>query len=324
MNTNYRKGIPYAMGALFLVSLQPIVANSRPAVLDPYIFAAMTCLIQVIIIAPMVIIEEKRFRARILLNTPSLQKREELITKRKEGLKKNKGFLLYIGINFAAAQVLFFIAYQYAGAINGSLAQQTSIIFGILFGFLINHEKVSYKQMLFSGILFFGLFLAVTQGKFSLIEFNIGVLIMVFVTAMWMMAHAQSKKVFNRGDVTPIQLVFIRNIIGSILLLSTYFIFYPLENVVLFFDPLNILFFIMIGLLYGFDVVCWYKTIDYIEVSKATVLVSPMLVLTAIFAFIFLGELFTIFHLIGTVIIIASIIMIVREKPKRIEKEIRK
>jgi len=310
------------MVALFLVSLQPIVANSRPAVLDNYIFAAMTCIIQVFIFIPMVIIEQKRFKASSSVKTSISPEENDKLVEKNGNWKNNKGFLLYIGINFAVAQVLFFMAYQYAGAINGSLAQQTSIIFGILFGFLINREKISYKQIIFSCILFFGLFLAVTQGNFNLIDFNIGVLIMLGIAAMWMMAHAISKKKFNQGEVTPIQLIFIRNVIGGILLLSTYFIFYPLENVALFFDPINMLFFVMIGFLYGFDVICWYKTIDYIEVSKATVLVSPMPVLTAIFAFLILGELFTVFHLIGTLIIITSIVMIVREKP--IEKEIRK
>ena len=75
----------------------------------------------------------------------------------------------------------------------------------------------------------------------------------------------------------------------------------------------NIIFFIMIGVLYGFDVLFWYKCLDQIEMSKASVIVSPMPILVAFFAFIILGESFTIFHLIGTVIIIFSIKMIVRK-----------
>ncbi|MFX1495628.1 MAG: EamA family transporter, partial [Promethearchaeota archaeon] len=188
---NYIKGIPFAIIALFLVSLQPIVANSRPEVLDSYIFAAMTCIIQVPIFFPMVLVERKQIRASIDLDPTLFEEKSQLLN----GWKKNKLFLIYIGIIFAIAQVLFFIAYQYAGAINGSLAQQTIIIFGLLFGFLINREKISYKQIIFSVILFFGLFLAVTQGKFNLIEFNIGVLLMLLICMMWMSAHALSKRI---------------------------------------------------------------------------------------------------------------------------------
>jgi drug/metabolite transporter (DMT)-like permease len=41
-----------------------------------------------------------------------------------------------------------------------------------------------------------------------------------------------------------------------------------------------------------------------------------MPILTAVFAFFILGEIFTIFHLIGTVVIIISIMMIVKEKKR--------
>lgn len=68
------------------------------------------------------------------------------------------------------------------------------------------------------------------------------------------------------------------------------------------------------GIFYGFDLLFWYKSLSYLDFSKAAVVVSPMPLLTALFATIILGETFTIFHLIGALIIISSIIMIVRQK----------
>ena len=50
------------------------------------------------------------------------------------------------------------------------------------------------------------------------------------------------------------------------------------------------------------------------EFSKATILVAPTPIITALFAFFILGDPFTIFHLIGSSIVIFSIIMIVRER----------
>ncbi|MFX0186382.1 MAG: DMT family transporter [Candidatus Hodarchaeota archaeon] len=309
-NKNQVKGIIFALIALLLVSLQPIVAIARPKIIDFYIFAAMTCLIQAIIFLPLVAIERKKIKSSIQIeqiDSPDL----ELFL---NGWKKNKKFLIYLGINFAIAQILFFVAYQLAGAINGSLAQQTTIVFALLFGYLVNREKISKIQIFFVLILFFGLILAITQGSFNLLEFNIGVLIMFGTTALWMLAHTLTKPILDRNELTPIQVVFIRNALSGLILISTYFIFFPIENINMLFEPINLFFFICMGILYGFDVLFWYKSLNKIEVSKATVLVSPMPLLTAVFAFLILGELLTIFHLIGAIIIIFSIFIIVREK----------
>ncbi|TFG21629.1 MAG: DMT family transporter [Promethearchaeota archaeon] len=309
-NENYVKGIIFALIALFLVSLQPIVAIARPMVIDFYIFAAMTCLIQAIIFLPLMLIERKKIKSSIQIEPLNSQDFELILN----GWKKNKKFLIYLGINFAIAQALFFIAYQLAGAINGSLAQQTTIIFGLFFGYIINHDKISKIQIFFVFVLFFGLFLAITQGSFNLLEFNIGVIIMIAIAALWMLAHTLTKPILDRNEMTPTQIVFARNILSGLILISTYFIFFPVGNIKMLFDPINLFFFISMGVLYGFDVLFWYKCLNNIEVSKATILVSPMPILVAFFAFIFLGEIFTIFHLIGTFIIIFSIAIIVREK----------
>ncbi len=275
----------------------------------------MTCLIEAAIFLPLVVIERKKIKVSYKNNLLNFDEMHSLLYGYRK--RKNAALLLYIGINFAIAQILFFAAYQLAGAINGSLAQQTSIIFALLFGFIINHEKISKIQILFSFILLFGLTLAITQGNFNLLEFNLGILLMMITTLLWMLAHTLTKPLLENNEITSTQLVFIRNALSGLILISTYFLFFPLENVNLLFNPINLFFFIAMGIIYGFDVFCWYKSLKYIEVSKATILVSPMPILTAIFAFFILGETFTIFHLIGTIIIIASIVIIIREKEEK-------
>ncbi|MFX1337871.1 MAG: DMT family transporter [Promethearchaeota archaeon] len=310
---NYVKGIVFGLISLFLVSLQPIVAISRPKVLDAYIFAAMTCIVEMIIFLPLFLIERKKIKSEIKKKPYKLDEMHLLLN----GWKKHKGILFYIGLNFAIAQILFYVAYELAGAINGSLAQQTIIVFALLFGFLIHHEKISKSQIIFSFLLLFGLTLAVTQGNFNVLEINLGVLVMLITTMLWMLAHSITKPILEK-EITPIQFSFIRYAISGVFLISTYFIFYPLTNISLLFEPVNVLFFILIGFLYGFDVLFWYKSLSHIEMSKASVIVSPMPILVAFFAFIILGESFTLFHLIGTVIIIFSITMIVRKRPAKI------
>jgi len=307
---NYLKGIGFALIALFLVSFQPIIVIARPKVLDVYLFAAMTCIFIALFMLPLVLLERHNLKQNI--RNDSLKSEENTLLL--NGWKKHKKVLLYLGINFAIAQILFFAAYQLSGAINTSIAQQTTIIFGLLFGFFINHEKVSKTQILFSIVLLFGLTFAITQGSFNLLEFNIGVGLMMITAAIWMLAHAFTRPILDKEEITATQVVFIRNVISGTILISTYFIFFPLSNINLLFDPINIFFFVAIGFFYAFDVLYWYRAIQKIDISKASIIVSPMPILVAFFAYLILGEIFTIYHLIGTLIVIGSIIMIVRKK----------
>ena len=68
------------------------------------------------------------------------------------------------------------------------------------------------------------------------------------------------------------------------------------------------------GLVYGIGLFCWYKTLSYLDVSKATMLFSPTPLITAIFATFLLGDNFTIFHLVGTIIVVISLIVIINHK----------
>ncbi len=308
----YVKGISFALIALFLVSFQPIVAIARPKVLDVYLFAAMTCIFIALFMLPLVLLERHKLNQQIRSDISKSEENNLLLN----GWKMHKKLLLYLGINFAIAQILFFAAYELSGgAVNGSLAQQTTIIFGLLFGFFINHEKVSKTQILFSFVLLFGLTFAITQGSFNiLLEFNIGVGLMMITAAIWMLAHSFTRPILDKEEITATQIVFIRNVISGIVLISTYFIFFPLSNINLLLDPINVFFFVTIGFFYAFDVLYWYRAIQKIDISKASIIISPMPILVAFLAYLILGEIFTIYHLIGSFIVIGSIIIIVMKK----------
>jgi len=312
LNNNLKKGLIFGVIGNIFVGFQPIIANSRPAALDAHIFAVMTCLVEAVIFLPLILIEKKVNLTKN--NNASTNHTNSMI----KNWRKNIWLFLFIGIIFGLNQLLFFIGYELAGAINGSLTQKTTVFFSLIFGFLILKERITKVQIIFSTILFFGLILAISQGSFNLLTFSLdilsGVLIMLFITCLWMFGHSITKPVFARNEATPTQMVFIRNILSGIILFSTYFLFFPFENINLLFVPINQFYYISMGVVYGAGLYCWYKTLSYLDVSKATILFSPTPIITAIFATLFLGEIFTIFHLIGFVIIIISIVIIVKQK----------
>lgn len=312
MNNKLKKGLVFGVIGNFFVGFQPIIANSRPAALDAHIFASLTCLVEAVIFLPLIIIEKK---VKIAKNNNANTNHSNSMIKT---WRKNIWLFLFIGIIFGLNQLLFFIGYELAGEINGSLTQKTTVFFGLIFGFLILKERITKVQIIFSTILFLGLIFAISQGSFNLLTLSLdilsGVLIMLLITCLWMFGHSITKPVFDRDEVTPTQMVFIRNLLSGIILFSTYFLFFPFKNISLLFVPINQLYYISMGVVYGAGLYCWYKTLSYLDVSKATILFSPTPIITAIFAALFVGKQFTIFHFIGSVIVILSIVIIAMQK----------
>jgi len=69
-------------------------------------------------------------RKKIKANHKNGDRIENEIESLLHGWKKHKKFLLYLGILFGFGRIFFFIGFELAGAINGSLAEKTRIIYG--------------------------------------------------------------------------------------------------------------------------------------------------------------------------------------------------
>ena len=186
----------------------------------------------------------------------------------------------------------------------------------MLLGYLILKEKITKLQLIFSIVLFFGLTIGITQ-FFSLVKFDItiliGVVILLAISFLWMLGHTLTKPIFNKKEATPIQMVFIRNLLSGFILIFTYLIFFPIDYK-MWLDPDSLFFFLIMGTVYGSGLVCWYKTLSYLDISKATIIFAPTPIISAILASFILGESFTIYHLIGIFLVIVSIIVIVNQK----------
>ena len=299
---------------VFLIALQPIISNSRPSVIDPYIFAAITAVIEALIFFPLYFLERVKLKNNIRLFSDNSGKEISMLNGWKK--KENLRLIIIIGLSFSVVPVLLYIGFELSGAILSSLALKSEIIFAILFGFIILKEKVSRNQIIFSIILIIGLIIAISQGNFNLFEFNIGVIILIISVMIFTLIHTLTKIGINRNELFPTQIVFFRNLLSGVILLLIYLFIFPISNLSIIFNPRNILFFFLMGLDYGFSLYFWYKTLSYMEIGKAGIINSMTPIVSAFFAFIILGEIFNGYHLIGMIIVITSIIMIMREKEK--------
>jgi len=311
-NYNLKKGIIYGSICIFTIGLQPVISNARPSIIDPYLFGAVTALIEAILFFPIFLIERSKFKKQILNDSELNKKILSLI----HGWKKKSNFrmIIIIGITFSAVPILLYIGYELAGAIISSLTLKSEIILALFFGFIILKEKITKMQIIFCFLLFFGLIIAITGGSFNLLEFNLGVAILLLSVGIFTFVHSLTKISFERNELFPSQVVFFRNFISGTLLTIIYFLIFPLENIAIVLNPNYFIFFLIMGLDYGVSLYLWYKVLTYIQIGKASIIISLTPIVSSFFSFLFLGEIFTIFHLIGTVIIVFSIIMIVKEK----------
>jgi len=313
---NLKKGILFGSIAVFTIGLQPVISNARPKIIDPYLFGAITALIEAALFLPIFLLERRKLKKDIKSSLNLEERNLSLIYGWKK--KANLKVLLIIGLSFSIVPILLYIGYELAGAINSSLSCKSEIIFALIFGFFILNEKVTKIQIVFCVFLFFGLIVAITNGSFNLIEINIGTLTILISVGLFTFVHTLTKTRFEKNELFPSQIVFIRNFFSGILLTSIYFAIFPLENLKIIFNPNNFIFFFLMGIDYGISLYLWYRTLTYIQIGKATIINSLTPIVSALFSFFLLGEIFTIFHLIGTIIIIFSIFMIVREKKREI------
>jgi len=311
-NYDFKKGLFYSIIGSLLISFQPIIAISRPSIIDPYIFGAVVALIEAIIFLPIYLIERRNIKKLITNNPLNFEKYDLLLN----GWKKRENIRLFIiiGVGFSFIPIFLYIGFEGAGAINSSLAMKIEIIFALILGNVILKEKINKKQILFCFLLFFGVILSVTQGSFDVLELNTGVIILILTVLLFTVIHTLTKIGLEKNEIFSSQVVFIRNLMSGILLSSTYFIFFPLKNIDILLNPENLIFFLLMGLDYGFSLFFWYKALTYFQIGKITIIGSLTPIATAFFSFLFLEEIFTWYHLFGTFIIIFAIIMIMREK----------
>jgi drug/metabolite transporter (DMT)-like permease len=163
-------------------------------------------------------------------------------------------------------------------------------------------------------LLYFLVFLAITEGFRYVVGFDFGVIIILISVILFTFIHALTKISFDRDELFPSQVVFIRTLISGILITIIYLMIFPIENLNVIFYGNDFLFFLLMGIDYGFSLYVWYKALSYIEIGKVTIINSFTPIVSSLFSFLLLGENFTVFHLIGMSIIILSIIMIVKMK----------
>jgi DME family drug/metabolite transporter len=116
------------------------------------------------------------------------------------------------------------------------------------------------------------------------------------------------------NEINPIHSNFIKTLVSSVIMFPIAFITGEMSNI--FTIDISIFFLIILSAVIGFGIgdTLLYKSVTLIGVSKSYTIANSSPLFTMIFAVIFLGEQFRTAYLIGTILILASVIIIFSEK----------
>lgn len=270
------EGTLLAFLGMFLYGIEPVVIKANPT--NPLSFAAFSALIASLILWPIV-----------------------LLTSRWKGVKENPQCIPRAFLVGVFGTALAYIAYSYGArlstAINASLITRAEVLFSFVLAYVFLREKIAKGQIFWSLSILVGLFLVITQGK--AIVPRKGDLLLLLVPLFWQSGHVIAKKL----PYNPFLIAAFRNTFGGILLLLLAF---PSG---LEFSKLAV----AEGIILSFGQVIWYLAIKRINLSKATAIITPAPAV-AIGVATLLGEEFTVYHLVGFVLITIGTFMVSRIK----------
>ncbi|MBN2157425.1 MAG: DMT family transporter [Candidatus Lokiarchaeota archaeon] len=308
---NFKIGVITAIITVIAISTQPIISEKRPDVLYPVIYAIATVLFENILIFPLAL-------------KHTLNQRKNPSGQLKFTIKKHWWRFLTVGIVFALSQIMFFYGFDSSGesaAISGSIAMKSSIIFTIIIGWIFLKEKASIIQIIFTAVILVALVYTLTLGSFRVEEMNIGTLVLFLMPLLWTVGHSVTKPILQQGLVKPSQVIFIRTLIGMVLLFSVWLCTYSISDLVLFLDWSNLLYMFLIGLSYVIGHYGWYSSIKHIDLALSSAIQAPQPILTSFFAWWILNEPIKFYHYIGLAVIFTSILIILYDK-NRLERKI--
>jgi drug/metabolite transporter (DMT)-like permease len=214
---------------------------------------------------------------------------------------------------------LFFSCLKYTTAINSSLIGSTNPIVTTLLAILFLGERMSAPRV--GGIIlsFFGVFLTVTNGDWSIVSnfrFNIGDIFMFAAVWSWAVYSVISRKVMQKHQISPLKLTAYTFLVCTIV--SIPFVLWEKPMTYLphasWGGWLSILYMTIFASVLGY--LFQLIAIQKIGAPKAAIFINLVPVFTIIQSVLILGEPFNAFKLLSAGIIITGVYLTTRPGPQ--------
>ncbi|MFA5954701.1 MAG: DMT family transporter [Patescibacteria group bacterium] len=279
-------GVIFAFIAAAMAGMFPVLVNRGAQSIPPIMFAAITTLLAAC----------GSFVYAILKG-----KLHEL------GNRKSYASLAMITLCIVVIPyTLFFVGASKTSGVNSSLLLLSEIIFTLLYTPFIGEETTINKLLGAMGVLIGASFI-LYNGKFGL---NTGDLLVIVSTATFPIGNFYAKKALN--FVSPAIILFIRFLIGGLLLLALSLVIEPhsnvLELVLVHWKLILFTGFILLGV----GKVVWYEGLKRLDISKAISLVMTFPLFSLIFLVGFFNESLSFYQLVGIAIMAVGVFISIK------------
>jgi len=285
--TNYNKGLLYNTYAALLWALFPIISIASFSNINPIFSAGIST-----------------FFASIFFTFWLIKKKKVNELKNKEGWKYLLLTAFTIGVLFYG---LVFYGMSMTTAGNSSIILLMEVFFSFVILNIWKKEQSTIPHIIGAILMLAGCLLILFPGK---IDFNFGDLIILFASAIPPIGNHYQR--MARKHVSSTTIMFVRSVIGSISFIIIASFFYSAPSLVdintailpLLFNGLFIM---------GLSKLFWVEAIHRIPITVAAAFgtISPLFTLG--FAYMFLGDIPTIWQLYSIIPMIAGVYLLARK-----------
>jgi len=225
---------------------------------------------------------------------------------------KDFRLLLLIGLfGTGLSSLFFFYGTRLTSGINSALLLQIEPIYSLLLGYFMLKEKISGRQITLTLVIIAGITLVIYNGTFVL---NRGDFLILATPLFWQLCHAFAKKALVRQSFYVVAAS--RTLFGGFFLLVANILAGRNDLSIL---DLNLFLLILFQgvVVYAVGFLTWYSAIRWVNLSKGTTIAAPYPILSVIFAWLFLGEVPTMYHLTGLVLILSGALLLSRIRSEK-------
>lgn len=205
----------------------------------------------------------------------------------------------------ALVKIFDIVAVNYTNAINFSLFVKTSLIFTVIFEFIIFRNPITKKKIVLIISLLLGLYLVIVGN--SVIKVNIGDLIAIAEAIVIALGNNILGKLIL-AHISPKLSASLNTLIGFIPLTIIVLIFGTIEM------PINIINLVLASVTSLLLTLSRFKALSYVTPTYLTMMFSLTPLFTIILSMVFLGERMTVIQLAGGMIIILSVFVVEKLK----------
>lgn len=295
-------GIALALISLLLLGGLPIISDRKPDSFDALVFAGYVSLWQLVCSTPGFLLERRGRASRPPGEFTRLPAQRRLAV-----------LMIATGVMFGLATAMYIQGVDRAGAVSFAIALQAYPVLAILWETLFLGRGKSRPELFFTAVMIAALYVAGTEGRWTIEGFSPWFLFALGVPLLWSVAHVTLKEVIDATGITPSQIVFSRLLISTIFLWAAALIAGgPHDLVAALGDRRFQAFAVVMGVVYYLELINWFYAVRHIDVSLASSITAPAPIVTMLIAAVFLGDSVEMYQIVVMTVVVASLLGLIR------------